>query len=85
VLPLAWLATSVALRLRMTGDVTVAERRLPGTAERLWSIVVGAAFYDRSSKLRSSITLSVDPPFGSLSVGSTAAAALSVALGYGVE
>jgi hypothetical protein len=85
VLPSDWLVASAALRLRMTGDVTLAERRLAGTAERLWSIVVGAAIYERSSKLRSSITLSVDPPVGSLSVGSTAAAALSVALGYGVE
>lgn len=85
VLPSDWFVTSAALRLRMTGDVTLDERRLAGTAERLWSIVVGAAVYERSSKLRSSITLSIDPPLGSLSVGSTAAAALSVALGYGVE
>jgi len=84
-LPSDWLATSVALRWRMTGDVTLGGRRLTGTAERLWSLVLGAAVYERSSKLRSSITLSVDPPLGSLSVGSTAAAALSVALGYGVE
>jgi hypothetical protein len=47
--------------------------------------MVGATVYERSSKLRSSITLSIDPPLDSLSVGSTAAAALSVALGYGVE
>jgi hypothetical protein len=85
VLPSDWFATSAALRLRMTGDVTLAEQRLAGTAERLWSVVVGAAIYERSSKLRSSITLSVDPPLGPLSVGATAAAALSVALGYGVE
>jgi hypothetical protein len=85
VLPSDWLATSVALRLRVTGDVTLAERRLPGTSERLWSLVVGATVYERSSKLRSSITLSIDPPLDSLSVGATAAAALSVALGYGVE
>lgn len=85
VLPSDWLATSVALRLRVTGEVTLAERRLAGTAERLCSIVVGAAVYERSSRLRSSITLSLDPPLGSLSVSSTAAAALSVALGYGVE
>ena len=84
-MPSDWLVASAALRLRMTGDVTLDERRLAGTAERLLSIVVGAAIYERSSRLRSSITLSVDPPLGSLSVGSTAAAALSVALGYGAQ
>jgi hypothetical protein len=89
VLPSAWFASSVALRARMTADVTLgagaegADRRLDGTAERLWSIVLGAAVYDQKSKLRSSLTLSVDPPLGSFSVGSTAAAALSVGLGYG--
>lgn len=84
-LPSAWFAATVALRARFSGDVTLDERRLPGTGERLWSVVLGGAFYDRSSKLRSSLTLSLDPPVSSLSVGSTAAAALSVALGYGVE
>lgn len=85
VLPMAWLAGNLALRLRMTSDVTLADRRLPGTAERLWSVVAGAAVYERATKLRSSITVSIDPPLGSFSVGSTAAAALSVALGYGAE
>ena len=85
VLPMAWLAGNLALRLRMTPDVTLADRRLPGTAERLWSVVAGAAFDERTIKLRSSITFSIDPPLGSFSVGSTAAAALSVALGYGAE
>lgn len=84
-LPSDWFAATVALRARFSGDVTLDERRLPGTGERLWSVVLGGAFYDRSSKLRSSLTLSLDPPISSLSVGSTAAAALSVALGYGVQ
>ena len=91
VAPSAWLATSLAVRTRMTGDVTLGDRdgngeqQLAGTAERLWSIVLGAAFFEPRSRLRSSVTLSVDPPVGSLSAGSTAAAALSVALGYGAE
>ena len=84
-LPSAWSAATLALRARFAGDVTLDDRRLPGTGERLLSVVLGGAFYDRSSKLRSSLTLSLDPPVRSLSVGSTAAAALSVALGYGVE
>jgi len=94
VAPSAWFATSLALRARVTGDVWLgdreggAKRRLEGTAERLWSVVLGAAVYEPKSKLRSSVTLSVDPALGSwssFSVGSTAAAALSVALGYGAE
>ncbi len=85
VLPNAWLAGNLALRARVTSDVTFDQRRLPGTAERLWSVVVGAAVYERASRLRSSVTLSLDPPLGALSAGSTAAAALSVALGYGAE
>lgn len=84
-LPSDWFAATVALRARFSGDVTLDERRLPGTGERLWSVVLGAAFFERSSRLRSSVTLSLDPPLPSLSAGSTAAAALSVALGYGVE
>ncbi|HXK18736.1 MAG TPA: hypothetical protein VNG33_13085 [Polyangiaceae bacterium] len=85
VLPSAWLSTSLSLRARFTGDVALSGRRLDGTAERLWSVVAGAAVFERRSRLRSSLTLSVDPPLGALSQGSTAAAALSVALGYGVD
>lgn len=84
-LPNDWFSTSIAVRTRLTSEVTVAGHALPGTAERLWSLVLGAAVYDRPSSLRSSLTLSVDPPWGALSVGSTAAAALSVALGYGAR
>jgi hypothetical protein len=86
--PTAWFASTLALRGRVTADVTLGEggaaRSLPGTAERLWSVVLGAAIYAPKSRLRSSLTLSVDPPLASFSVGSTAAAALSVALAYGV-
>jgi hypothetical protein len=84
-LPSDWFAATVALRARFSGDVTLDERRLAGTGERLWSVVLGAAFFERSSRLRSSVTLSLDPPVQSFSVGSTAAAALSVALGYGID
>lgn len=85
VLPSAWLSTSLLLRARFIGDVALAGRRLDGTAERLWSVVAGAAVFERHSRLRSSVTLSVDPPLGAFSQGSTAAAALSVAVGYGSE
>ncbi len=86
VLPSAWLSGSVALRGRMSGDVTLDGRRLDGTAERLWSVVVGVGVYERKSGLRSSVTLSVDPRSGSVpGVGSTRAAALGAALGYGVK
>lgn len=84
-LPNAWFSMSAALRARLTGEVTIGGRALAGSAERLCSFVVGAAVYEPRSRLRSSVTLSVDPPWSSLSIGSTAAAALSVALGYGVE
>jgi hypothetical protein len=89
-MPSAWLAGTFALRARFTADVALGNgdgnglQRLPGTAERLWSLVLGAAVYARNSNLRSSLTLSWDPPVGSFSVGTTAAAALSVALAYGV-
>ena len=83
VLPAAWLSSSVALRLRLAGDVSLAGHRLDGTSERSWSIVVGGSVFDSSSRLRSSLTLSVDPPLGGFARGSTSATALSVALGYG--
>jgi hypothetical protein len=83
VLPLDWFSSTLAVRLRTVGDVSLAGRSLEGTAERLWSIVLGAAVYDRGSRLRSSVTLSVDPPLGTLSKGSTAAAALGVSLAVG--
>ncbi len=66
----------------MSSDVTLNGRRLDGTAERLWSVVVGVGVYERASGLRSSVTLSADPPLG---VGSSRAAALGVTLGYGAR
>lgn len=82
-LPVDWLASTIAIRLRTTADVSLSGRSLEGTSERLWSVVLGAAVYERGSRLRSSVTLSVDPPLGSLSKGSTAAAALGVSLAVG--
>jgi hypothetical protein len=88
VLPNEWFALSVALRGRFSSDVTLAGRRLDGTAERLWSVVTGVGIYDHQSGLRSAVTLSVDPGgtvLGSLSAGGTRTVALGVALGYGVK
>jgi hypothetical protein len=80
-----WLSGSVALRARFTGDVSLGGRTLSGTAERLWTLVVGVGAFDRRSRLRSAITLSVDPPWDvlGLSVGSTSSVALGCSLGYG--
>lgn len=88
VLPSAWWSFSVTLRERLSGDVTLNGGKLDGTAERLWSVVLGAGVYERQldGGLRSSLTLSFDAPFGQsgpFAVGSTRAAALGVALGYG--
>jgi hypothetical protein len=79
----AWLSNSLAVRYRITGDVEYDGRRLPGTGERLLSVVLGAAWYDDSTGLRSSLTLSLDPPLRRVSAGSAAVTALAVALGHG--
>jgi hypothetical protein len=71
------------VRYRITGDVDYDGRRLPGTGERLLSIVLGAGWYDEATGLRSSLTLSLDPPVRRASAGSAAVAALGLALGYG--
>jgi hypothetical protein len=76
-----WLASTLALRLRTVADVELDGRSLPGTSERLWSVVVGLAVYDRPRRFRSAVTLSVDPPV--LARGSTAAAALGLSLALG--
>jgi hypothetical protein len=83
ILPAAWFSSSVALRLRLAGDVSLSGRRLEGTSERLGSVVVGGSVFDAGTRLRSSLTFSIDPPLAGFSRGSTSAAALSVALGYG--
>jgi hypothetical protein len=82
-LPADWLSTSVAFRLRLTGDVTLGGRRLDGTSERWWTLVLGVGLFDRATRLRSSVTLSIDPPLGGFARGAAAAGALSVGLGYG--
>jgi hypothetical protein len=73
----------LGVRYRVTGDVDYDGQRLAGTGERLLSIVLGAAWFDQSTGLRSSLSLSLDPPLRFVSAGSTAVAALGVALGYG--
>jgi hypothetical protein len=85
VLATDWFSTSLSLRARFTGDVTLEGKPLEGTAERLWSVVVGAAVYDRTTRFRSALTLSAEPPLETLSMGSTATAALSLSLGVGLE
>jgi hypothetical protein len=80
-----WLSTNVAVRFRLTGDVTLAGRKLDGTGERLWSLITGVAVFERASRFRSGLTLSVDPPISQISGGSTAAVSLAASVGLGVE
>lgn len=80
--PLAWLSALVGVRARASGDATFSGRKLPGTGERLVSFVIGASVDAAGSGLRSSLTLSLDPPWSRLSAGSSAQAALGVALGW---
>ncbi|RYZ06295.1 MAG: hypothetical protein EOO73_16660 [Myxococcales bacterium] len=80
-----WLAASVALRLRMTGDVALAGRSLDGTSERLVSLIVGASAAHERSRFRSALTVILDPPVAGLSRGSTAAISLGVSLGIGIR
>lgn len=84
-LPASWLGASLSLRLRFTGDATLAGRRLEGTGERLWTAVVGASIFDAPSRWRSGVTVSVDPPVSGFSRGSTAAFALGASVGLGVD
>ncbi len=76
-----WLSSTVALRLRSIGDVELERRSLPGTSERLLSVVLGLTAFDRPSRFRSAVTLSLDPP--AVSRGATAGAALGVSLAVG--
>ncbi len=78
----AWSA-SMALRARVTGDVTLEGATLDGTGERLLSLLLGASFFDQPSGFRSSATLSLDPPLRLYGAGTTASVALGLALGYG--
>jgi hypothetical protein len=76
-----WLSSTLALRLRSIGDVELAHQTLPGTSERLFSVVLGLAIYESRSRFRSAATLSWDPPVASQ--GATAGAALGFSLGLG--
>jgi hypothetical protein len=76
-------STSLGLRLRAAGDVIYAGDELPGTGERLFSVLWGAGFFDAASGLRTSLTVALDPPLGLISSSATAAAAVGVALAYG--
>lgn len=76
-----WLSSTVALRWRTIGDVQLSERSLPGTSERLLSVVLGLSAYDRSRRFRSAITLGWDPPLASQ--GATAGVALGFSMGLG--
>lgn len=76
-----WLSSTVALRLRSIGDVELARQVLPGTSERLLSVALGLALYDRGTRFRSAATLSWDPPVASR--GATAGVALGLSLGLG--
>ena len=83
--PSSWLSTSCALRLRATGDVRYDGERLPDTGERLLTVALGGAVYDAATGFRAALTFSVDPPVRLFSAGASAAAALGVALGYGLH
>jgi hypothetical protein len=76
-----WLSSTLALRVRAIGDVELAGRSLPGTSERLLSVIAGLAVYDRPSRVRSALTLGLDPPAGSQ--GATAGVAVGVLLARG--
>jgi len=78
-----WLSASLSLRLRMTGDAALAGRRLDGTSERLFSVILGLSAAEEKSRFRSALTLIIDPPVAGLSRGSTAAVSLGVSLGVG--
>lgn len=82
-LPSPWLTTTLGLRLRSIGDVELGGRSLPGTSERLFSVIGGFAFFDRPSRFRSSVTLGYDPPL--LSEGATAGASLGLSLAVGLR
>lgn len=82
--PLDWLSALVALRARSSGDAELAGRELPGTGERLVSLVLGGTIYDAGSGIRSSLTLSWDPPWSALSSGSSAQTALGVSVAKSV-
>lgn len=82
-LPSDAFSVTLALHARVTADVTFDGRRLEGTGERQATAVVGIGHFDQRSRVRTSITLSVDPPWRLLGQSSTSTVAASCALGYG--
>jgi hypothetical protein len=81
----SWLSTSVALRMRWTGEVAFSGRTLDGTSERLLSVMAGVSAYDEPSRFRSALTVILDPPVAGLARGATAALAFGVSLGIGIR
>jgi hypothetical protein len=79
------LTLALSTRLRRIGDVTLDEKRLPGTAERAWTLAASALLAAPRTRLRASITAAVDPPVTFVAMGSAAAVALSVGLTYGLN
>jgi hypothetical protein len=75
-----WLSAASSLRLRLVGDVTLSGQKLPGTGERLCTLAGSALFALPSARLRSALTLAVEPPWSRLSMGGAAAVALSFGL-----
>lgn len=75
----------LSTRLRLVGDVTLDERRLPGTGERAWTLAASALFTPPHARFRTSITAAVDPPVAFVALGSAAAVALSLGLTYGLD
>jgi hypothetical protein len=78
VLANGWLSATLSVRGRAIGEVELGGRSLPGTSERLLSVVVGLGSYDA----RTRVTLGLDPPV--LSRGATAGVSLGLALAVGM-
>lgn len=76
------LSTSLALRIRTTGNVEYDGVVLSGTGQRLLTLLLGINFFEATGGFRSSATLSLDPPLPRVSMGTPAAVALGVSLGY---
>lgn len=74
----------LSTRLRAIGDVTLDEKRLPGTGERAWTWAASALLAPPHARLRTSITAAVDPPVPFVARGSAAAVALSLGFSYGL-
>jgi hypothetical protein len=76
-----WLSASASLAARFVGDVRLSGRTLEGTGERLVSTAGALSVKASDRGFRSSIGLSLDPPFEGLSKNTTAAWALTATLG----